>query len=366
MDAPGGIEDTSRRPPTRRIALLLAGLLAVAAGYAAAHQAATSSPAARTGQVRVKPVFTLPTARSKWTGDAPLSLNRTASAALLPAGPWTIVTSPNYGPAPAVNDLDGVSCTTETSCVAVGEATTGALPVLHTLVESWDGSSWSIVPSPDEGVSSALVAVSCAAPDSCMAIGYGGAYGGALAETWNGSSWSTAPVPHVGALSAVSCSLPSACTAVGALPSGRGFAAENWNGWSWSAQIAAPAGPPTAIDTVSGISCVAPGYCVAVGTYSDGRGPSRTLIESSSGSGWSVVRSPNVGSSAASSALTSVSCSLASQCVAVGSYSEPGGPSRALVEEWNGYSWSVAAAGDDGPPGTGDTLTSVSCIAPAD
>ena len=56
---------------------------------------------------------------------------------------WSIVTSPNpSGATFAV--LSGVSCPSTTSCYAVGES---ALD--KTLVEHWNGTSWSIVASPN-------------------------------------------------------------------------------------------------------------------------------------------------------------------------------------------------------------------------
>jgi hypothetical protein len=39
------------------------------------------------------------------------------------------------------------------------------------LVETWDGSTWSIVPSPDTGYIDGLIKVSCTSPSACTAVG---------------------------------------------------------------------------------------------------------------------------------------------------------------------------------------------------
>ena len=75
-------------------------------------------------------------------------------------------------------ELFGVSCLKSKDCVAVG----GYYPGTHsekTLVESWNGSSWSITPSPSpEGTDNAvnpipeLDGVSCTKSTACVAVGH--------------------------------------------------------------------------------------------------------------------------------------------------------------------------------------------------
>ena len=68
-------------------------------------------------------------------------------------------------------DLNGVSCVTASSCKAVGiEATSG---VAHTLIDSWDGTTWSVDPSPNTGTgTNALTSSSCTSTSSCEAVGW--------------------------------------------------------------------------------------------------------------------------------------------------------------------------------------------------
>ena len=128
-----------------------------------------------------------------------------------------------------------------TACMAVGfsVSSAGQLP----LVEFWNGSDWAIqtAPMPPGATSGALLGVSCLSATDCTAVGeYDLAPIGyqprTLAESWNGSSWSIQPTPNPtpsggAALSAVWCGSPTFCTAVGSYdsPSG-GFAlAESWS-----------------------------------------------------------------------------------------------------------------------------------------
>jgi hypothetical protein len=133
--------------------------------------------------------------------------------------------------------------------MAVGRSfATGALAEV-TLAESWNGSTWSVVPTPDPAGSqgSFFNSVSCTAANACTAVGnYINAAGSTvpLAEAWNGSAWSIQPTPDPGGstfsvLRAVSCTAANACTAVGEhINSAGNYAtlAVAWNGTNWSVQ----------------------------------------------------------------------------------------------------------------------------------
>ena len=99
----------------------------------------------------------------------------------------------------------------------------------RTLVESWNGASWSVVPSPSPGAGSFLGGVSCVSATACTAAGYYNPTSntrGTLVESWNGSSWSVVPSPSRGSHSAlddVSCASTTACTATGYYPAGGGY-----------------------------------------------------------------------------------------------------------------------------------------------
>lgn len=61
---------------------------------------------------------------------------------------WSVVPSPNHGTGP--NQLFGVSCASSSSCTAVGTYTNSS-SFNQTLAESWNGTKWSIKPSPNRG-----------------------------------------------------------------------------------------------------------------------------------------------------------------------------------------------------------------------
>jgi hypothetical protein len=97
-----------------------------------------------------------------------------------------------------------------------------------TLSELWNGTNWSVVPTPRPGlgVNPQLSGVSCVTADACTAVGWYSAhryrgFSKTLAESWNGTSWSVVPSPSPGpgvdepALEGVSCASAAACTTTG-------------------------------------------------------------------------------------------------------------------------------------------------------
>ena len=274
---------------------------------------------------------------------------------------WSVVPSANLGPGSSANVLQGVSCASASSCTAVGYYWDNS-GVYKTLVESWNGTSWSVVPSPSPGRASSsdeLQGVSCASASSCTAVGYSGYK--TLVESWNGTRWSVVPSPNerpassANALQGVSCASASSCTAVGY--SGYRTLVESWDGTRWSVVPSPNERPASSANALQGVSCASASSCTAVGYYNRGGVPStsRTLVESWDGTSWSIVASPNEAPASSANALQGVSCASASSCTAVG-YSGY----RALVESWNGTSWSVVPSPNERPGSTND-LYGVSC-----
>ena len=69
------------------------------------------------------------------------------------------------------NPESDVSCASSRSCMAVGSYIDLGMT---TLVESWNGTKWSIVPSPSNPDShlAFLNGVSCTSSTSCIAVGF--------------------------------------------------------------------------------------------------------------------------------------------------------------------------------------------------
>src|SRR5207244_978912 len=96
--------------------------------------------------------------------------------------------------------LLSVSCPSSTTCFAVGTAFDGSQ--FDPLVERWNGTSWSVAasPNPVTGVAGTLDGVACTSANACFAAG---SYisntthtGRTLIERWNGTSWSVVASPN--------------------------------------------------------------------------------------------------------------------------------------------------------------------------
>ena len=163
---------------------------------------------------------------------------------------WTIVPSPNPPSSTyAQVELDGVVALAANDIWAVGygENPSGAVsPLDITLIEHWNGISWSIIPSPnpDQEVNE-LHAIAGVASNDLWAVGQRGEGGAAccpyesLIEHWNGTSWTVAPNPGRTALQGVSAVAAYDVWAVGTPAAGGDAIIEQWNGTAWST-VAAP------------------------------------------------------------------------------------------------------------------------------
>lgn len=192
--------------------------------------------------------------------------------------------------------FQGVSCTSRTACVAVGfyeNATNSNVP----LVEAWNGTTWAIQPT---GTSfpapfNALYGVSCTSATACIAVGtsYNAPASEPLAERWNGTTWTIQPTPspNGGGLAQVSCTSAIACTAVGVAVGSGGTPlalADRWDGTAWALQhVANPTDGTTPV--LAGVSCSTATACTAVGFRNGPPGSQRlTLAERWNGASWTI------------------------------------------------------------------------------
>lgn len=226
---------------------------------------------------------------------------------------------------------------------AVGEAGHG---LGQTLAEHWDGSQWSVVPTPPVGQSSRLRAVAAVSSNDVWAIG---SYepvnyptGLPLIEHWDGSKWSLVPIflPRFAFLNGI-----TAINAHDVWIVGDGFNSTltaHWNGVVWAvipSPIPSPgtsSGNPYQLYSVSAVSSNdvwAVGLNHAVSTHRT----EQSLIEHWNGSAWSIVTSPDPGKD---NDLQSVTALSANDAWAVGNFFT-GGRSVNLIEHWNGTAWSI-------------------------
>jgi hypothetical protein len=259
----------------------------------------------------------------------------------LVGGSFTEVPTPL--PPGATNGLfDGVSCTSGSSCLAVGYYTDTSGGTEHALAETWNGIAWSLAdpPEPSGATSSVLNGVSCTSA-SCTAVGSytdASSHQQAFAAMLSGSTWTTQtpPVPaggSAGGLSGVSCVKSGNCVAVGSYYNGSKYVAlaDKWNGSAWTAQKPpAPAG--SAQSGLDSVSCLSATSCTAVGNSFDSSQNSSVLAEGLSGSTWSIQASPATGTS--SSELVSVDCTSDTQCWGVGDNSGSV-PVEVLAEQYS-------------------------------
>jgi hypothetical protein len=269
------------------------------------------------------------------------------------------------------SELQADHCLSKTSCVAAGSYTTGA--GTFSLVEVWNGTSWSIqtTPNPAGATETRLTGVSCKEISACMAVGYKGSGSSSqpVAILGNSGSWSLQSVPlptgSVGAeLTGVECTSTTSCRAVGRYyPTSSsttywGMVA-TWNGSTWSSEaVPKPTGSPKR-STLLDISCAGAGDCTAVGGYMNSSSIQVSYVERWNGTSWSWQASPNPAESV-NSPLQNVSCVASSPCVAVGDWLDPGGTWRPMAQFWNGTAWVLETV--EAPAGqTFGVLDGVAC-----
>ena len=131
---------------------------------------------------------------------------------------WSNVASPNVGS--FNNELKSVSCVSDSSCVAVGTARNNSFQE-QTLTMTWDGTAWTAVTSPNPAdTGNYLRSVSCTTATSCVAVGLAMTANGdeTLVLNWDGSAWTQVTSPnglYSNQLKGVSCVNSSWCIAAG-------------------------------------------------------------------------------------------------------------------------------------------------------
>jgi hypothetical protein len=263
--------------------------------------------------------------------------------------------------------LQGVSCKSPSACIAVGGTVSSSNNSVGTFAEQWNGTAWSIQPTPNPpaAAGSDLNAVSCTSTSACIAVGAtvdnSNNSVGTLAEQWNGTTWTIQPTPAAAglgsALNAISCSSPNSCTAVGNTATSP--LAEHWDGASWTIQ---PTPAPANVQNsgFGGVSCTSASSCIAVGGTFDSSGNlAGTFAEQWNGTAWSMLPTPTASTPGYN--MQAISCTSSSNCTGVGQTD-----TGLLAERWNGTTWTeqsvITPAGTEG---NGDTFTGVSCSSPS-
>ena len=243
---------------------------------------------------------------------------------------WAIVTSPNTTTT-RDNLLYSVTCASASNCWTAGYASNDSY-YAQTLMERWDGNFWTIVTSPNVSPTQAnlLFGVTCVSASNCWSVGYiytnAGATFQTLIERWDGASWTIVPSSNTSAaetntLLGVTCGSASDCWAIGYYVNANSSyqtLIERWNGNSWII-VTSPNTSAAETNALHGVTCAAATDCWAVGYYINGNGNYQTLIERWDGNAWTIVASPNTGTGQFN-LVDAVTCVSTFDCWAVGYY----------------------------------------------
>jgi hypothetical protein len=254
-------------------------------------------------------------------------------------GPTTL---PAWGTEPSSNGgfprnaFVAVDALSSTDAWAIGNYWNAGFNHPRPLVQRWDGSAWSIVPTP-WNQESELFGVAAIAPDDVWMVGGYQQGGQALIAHWDGTDLAVVPHPNPGTfnrLYSVAAISEDDVWAVGEFtnPISRTLAL-HWDGTEWT-HVPTPNGSE-GYNQLSGVTAVASDDVWAVGE--DGN---LTLTLHWDGSQWSRVSSPTPESYAS---LRAVSASASGDVWAVGDSGD-----ESLTLRWDGSQWNVVPSPSPG------------------
>lgn len=369
------------------------GMLALAATGALALTAATAL--ARGGPAVGAQAAALSAASSP-AQTLPLpEMLRGAGTATGAASP--VAVPPTVAPSASLSFLEGVFCTSRTSCWAVGAQAGASGKGLANQVMRWNGKTWRKVSVPDPGGTGAnsvsdLFAVRCAAAANCWAVGQRSGGGALLNEAlhWNGTKWTAVPTPNPGGkgggkiseLEDSTCVTRTDCWAVGDFGSGTQGPTEkrinevlHWNGKKWTRlAVVNPGGTRIGhVNTLYAVRCSSASDCTAVGDYgtTSAGGVLRNQALHWNGKKWSQSNSANPGGTKPGrvNEVFALGCGAADNCWGAGTYGSTKSPVKNLNEmlHWNGKSWTkVTVPNPDGTgTGAGNELYAATCLSSA-
>ncbi|HEX4702047.1 MAG TPA: alkaline phosphatase family protein [Pseudonocardiaceae bacterium] len=212
---------------------------------------------------------------------------------------WTVVSSPLYGTGD--NNLGAVAAGGQNDVWAVGsflpDTATSNQDATLSLADHFNGTNWQVVPTPNTGTNFNTLFGVADAGGRAWAAGVfldGQSRDRALMEAWNGTKWTVVDVPQ----------------------------------------------PGSARDLFYGVSADSPTDVWAAGAQEGADGKYATLVEHFDGDRWTVVPSPDPGSTG--NIFYAVTAVAPDDVYAVGqrlgSASDQG-----LVEHWDGTTWSVVS-----------------------
>ncbi|HEX8006833.1 MAG TPA: alkaline phosphatase family protein [Trebonia sp.] len=266
------------------------------------------------------------------------------------SGGWTVQQTQRLGGAD--NSLGGIAGSSPTDIWAVGnylpDAPGSNVDATGSFAEHYDGTKWTVVRTPNAGPNyNSLFSVGAAGGEA-WAVGthLNAAFKDrALVEVWNGSSWHIANVPQPGTqrdiLSGASALSKNDVWVVGDQQGANDrfeTLAEHWNGQNWS--VVRTPNPGSTGNHLYAVDAVGPDNVWAVGQQNGTQVPDQALVEHWNGQKWSVVNLP--ASESGSVLLDGVTVS-GGQVWAVGESDTPDGGGKALVEHYADGKWTTPA-----------------------
>lgn len=282
---------------------------------------------------------------------------------------WTPVAGPK-GQGPQ-NFLTGVTAVATNDVWAVGFTASSDLMRTGTHAEHWNGSTWTTFTTPNRAgtQTNSLYGVWAAGANDVWAVGETTTFsnGVTLIEHWNGSTWTIVNSPSPGTygrLNAISGTSPSDIWAVGN-DYEQGIQVNlvlHYNGSTWS-RVTAPNDGPF-VQMLQGVHARAANDVWAVGWHLAVFGVDQVYQTTAlhyDGAQWSLVNSPDVNQE--NNYLYSVSALSATDAWAVGFF-DTGFTLDTTIQHWDGVSWSRVDS-PNGLPGINE-LVDVVAISPTD
>ncbi|HYO48500.1 MAG TPA: hypothetical protein VEW94_01510, partial [Chloroflexia bacterium] len=249
---------------------------------------------------------------------------------------WSIVTSPSPG---THNDvLYGLDAISAGDIWAVGSSSNSDDSLIP-LAMRWDGVRWSVVATPKTSASfDTLFSVKAFAQDDAWAVGYQGESHLArrtLIMHWDGTSWSIIPSPNPSSAGNALFEVDGISTndiwAVGG--STESALTLHWDGVTWGVVPSPKAGEYSNLEAVAAISA---DDVWAVGSYYADNAV-RGLIEHWDGTQWNVIPSADIGDVDVERFIGVVAI-RPDDIWAVGNYGSFESP-EVLIEHWDGTRW---------------------------
>ena len=287
---------------------------------------------------------------------------------------FTIRDTPNTST--VSNRLNGVSALSPNDVWAVGYVVTSTSYL--NLAMHWDGSSWTITPTPNPAQPNTdiLRKVAAAAPNDVWAVG---GHGQSYMLRWNGTQWSQAALPSINNrgftnvinyledIAVVSSNDIWTVGSMDAMDGGTWTLIMHWDGIQWK-QIPSPNQPmPDGgfySQGLQAVTAVSANDVWAVGYYRVGN-TEHPLIEHWDGVQWSIVPSPN--GPTGDGWLRGIAAAGPKDIWAVGDYdiTNWGSPGKGLAMHWDGTRWSAFVPPNPSPYGI-NQLNSVVARGPND